>query len=100
MEQPISKGRVHSINVSNGGVPKLPIAEALIGPSGVAGDKHSDNDNHGGLDRALCLFSLERISKLQAEGHPIVPGAIGENITIQGVDWAMLAPGSRIHLGD
>ena len=37
---------------------------------------------HGGPERALCLFSLERILELQAEGHPIFPGAAGENITI------------------
>jgi hypothetical protein len=28
-------------------------------------------------DRAVCLFSLERIEALRSEGHSITPGAIG-----------------------
>jgi MOSC domain-containing protein YiiM len=50
--------------------------------------------------RALCLYSLEVIQSLQAEGHPIYPGSIGENVTIAGLVWARLAPGQRLALGD
>jgi MOSC domain-containing protein YiiM len=63
-------------------------------------DDHKFPDIHGGPERALCLFSLERILELQREGHPIFPGAAGENITLSGVDWANLEPGSRLTLGD
>jgi MOSC domain-containing protein YiiM len=92
-------GVVHRINLSSGGVPKLPVAEAEINHLGIVGDQHNDHD-HGGPDRALCLYSLERIVALQAEGHPIEPGTIGENITLAGLDSAELSPGDRLSLGD
>ena len=50
--------------------------------------------------RALCLFASERIEGLQAEGHPIEAGAIGENVTIRGLEWDDVVPGVMLKLGD
>ncbi len=91
---------IFSLQQSNGGVPKTPVREAEVGPLGMAGDKQNDTKNHGGPERALCLYSLEAILALQREGHPIYPGSVGENVTITGLDWAALQPGDRLHLGD
>jgi len=66
----------------------------------MIGDDHKFPDIHGGPERALCLFSLERILELQSEGHPIFPGAVGENVTISGLDWNEITPGQRLALGD
>ena len=93
-------GRIFQLNVSPGGVPKLAIREATVDELGMSGDQHRFPDIHGGPERALCLFSLERILELQAEGHPIFPGAVGENVTISGLDWSRLEPGIRLALGD
>lgn len=93
-------GRIFQLNTSAGGVPKLAVAEGLVNELGLAGDEHRFPDIHGGPDRALCLFSLERILELQAEGEPIFPGAVGENVTISGLDWAQLVPGVQLSLGD
>ena len=92
-------GAVHQLSISGGGVPKLPVPRAVVGPLGLAGDRHRDTQNHGGPQRALCLYSWERIRALHAEGHPIVPGAIGENVTIAGLDWDLVVPGARIRMG-
>jgi MOSC domain-containing protein YiiM len=92
--------RVFSINISGGGVPKHPVAEGVVGELGIAGDGHDDNVNHGGPDRALCLYSIERIRVLQAEGHPVAPGTMGENITVEGLDSANLKPGDRLAIGE
>ncbi|MDQ7028646.1 MAG: MOSC domain-containing protein [Ardenticatenia bacterium] len=43
---------------------------------------------------------MERIHALQAEGHPIFPGAIGENVTVEGIDWEAIKPGVYLRLGD
>lgn len=91
---------LHQISVSNGGLPKLPIPTARITKERVEGDRQKTPLIHGGPDRAVCLFSLELIEALQAEGHPIAPGSSGENLTLAGVDWAGLAPGRRIAVGD
>ena len=92
-------GRIVQISVSPGGVPKNAVPSATVTRSGLEGDAHRDLEHHGGPDRAVCLFSLERIQALQAEGHPVVPGALGENVTIEGVDWKDVVPGRRLELG-
>lgn len=92
-------GTVHQINVSPGGVPKRPISQALISSSGVEGDDQADKIHHGSPDQAVCLFSLEVIEGLQAEGHPIFPGAAGENLTLAGLDWSQVKPGAVLRVG-
>jgi MOSC domain-containing protein YiiM len=92
-------GYIHQLNYSGGGVPKLPVEEAQLTPAGLVGDRHRYRF-HGGPQRALCLYSLEVIQALQAEGHPIYPGSTGENVTVAGLAWAELAPGCRLALGD
>jgi MOSC domain-containing protein YiiM len=93
-------GHIFSLQVSNGGVPKLPIREAEIGELGLAGDKQRHTRFHGGPERAVCVFSLEEILRLQREGHPIYPGSTGENVTVAGIDWVALQPGACLALGD
>ena len=93
-------GRIVQISVSDGGVPKRSVAAARITELGVEGDRQAHTDIHGGPERAVCLFSMERIRDLQREGHAIAPGAVGENVTVEGVDWDAVQPNSRILLGD
>ena len=95
-----SAGRIESINTSRGGVPKQPVFEALVTPDGVDGDRQRDRRFHGGPDRAVVLFSLDVIRALQREGHLIAPGTTGENLTISGLDWATIAPGDVLTIGD
>ena len=100
MSVPRKRARIFQINVSHGGVPKLPVHAASVTPSGLEGDRQNDREHHGGPDKALCLYSLELILALQAEGHPIFSGSTGENLTLSGLDWAELVPGVRLSLGD
>ncbi len=90
---------LHQINVSSGGVPKLPVDRATIDSSGVVGDLQSDQDHHGGPDQALCLYSLEVIEALREEGHPIEPGSAGENLTFSGLPWSSIMQGQRLRIG-
>jgi MOSC domain-containing protein YiiM len=90
---------IASLNVSGGGVPKRPVARARITAAGMEGDRQRKLDIHGGPDRALCLWSLELIEALRAEGHPVSPGSAGENVTVSGVDWGRVVPGARLRLG-
>lgn len=93
-------GKVHQIAVSSGGVPKLPVTGPVdLHADGVAGDDQADRKHHGGPGKHVCLFSLEVIEALRAEGHPIYPGAAGENITVAGIDWNRIQPGQRLHIG-
>ena len=92
-------GRIFQINISNGGVPKRAVPSAYISINGLVGDLQRNLQVHGGPDRAVCIYSLERIQSLQAEGHPIYPGAIGENLTISGLDWPIVSLESRFVIG-
>jgi len=96
----IGIGHIYQINISRGGVPKLPVEQAEVTDLGLKGDEHNDWRDHGGPLRALCLYTLEQIQRLQAESHPIFPGLAGENITLQGIDQAALVPGLRLALGE
>ena len=92
--------RIVRISVSPGGVPKRPVPSARVTALGLEGDAQRDLEHHGGPERALCIFSQERIQALQAEGHPITPGSIGENLTIEGIDWNAVMPGTYLRLGE
>jgi MOSC domain-containing protein YiiM len=96
----MARGTVSSINVSNGGVPKTARLSAWIDTGGVEGDRQRDLRFHGGPDRAVCVYSLDLIEALRAEGHPIAPGTIGENLTLSGIEWSGVVPGARLEIGD
>jgi MOSC domain-containing protein YiiM/ribosomal protein S18 acetylase RimI-like enzyme len=94
-------GRVLQVNVSPGGVPKLPVAAARVGRDGLDGDAHHHDSVHGGPHRAVSLFASEAIERVRADGHEGVgPGAVGENLTTAGIELALLAVGARLAVGD
>ena len=96
-----ARASIAQISVSpQGGVPKRPVASAIVTELGVEGDTQGDRRHHGGPERALCLFALEHIRALRDEGHAIEPGSIGENLTVEGLDWERIVPGARLELGD
>lgn len=93
-------GLIASINLSGGGVPKRRVSDARVARLGLLGDAQNDTKNHGGPERAVCVYSLEKIRSLQSEGHPIEIGTAGENVTVEGLDWELVVPGTRLKLGD
>ena len=93
-------GTVASINLSGGGVPKKWVSGARVSRSGLIGDAQRHRKFHGGPERAVCIYSLELIRLLRIEGHPIDVGTVGENLTVEGIDWAHVVPGNRLVVGD
>jgi MOSC domain-containing protein YiiM len=81
-------------------VPKQPVSECLVGETGLEGDRQRDLRYHGGPERAVTLYSLERIEGLRREGHPIAAGTIGENLTVSGLDWSTMVPEARLKVGE
>lgn len=88
-------GIVVAVCVSPGGVPKRPVDRAEVTPDGLAGDGH-DHEKHRRPDRGVSIQDLELIEQLGAEGYPVGPGIMGENITVQGVNVQRLAVGDRL----
>lgn len=93
-------GQVTQVSVSpRGGVPKTAVPAARFTRDQVEGDRQRDLRFHGGPERAVCLFSQERIDALRAEGHPIAAGSTGENLTLRGLHWDEVTPGRRLRVG-
>jgi MOSC domain-containing protein YiiM len=93
------RGRVVSVNVSRGGVPKQPVGSAWVGTLGLEADGH-ESPVHGGERAAVCLYAVEALARVAADGHEAFPGAYGENLTLEGVDWGLLAAGDRLIVGE
>ena len=95
-------GVLYSLNISSGGVPKAAVKSANIKSDGLEGDfnRFRSEKGKGDLDRAVCIFSLERIEDLKKEGHPIDVGSTGENLTLRGVNWEDLEEGVRMEIGE
>jgi len=94
------KGTIAQLSVSPGGLPKRAVAGARVTRLGLEGDAQRDLEHHGGPERAVCLFPIEAIQGLVAEGHAVTPGALGENVTTEGLDWATVVPGVHLLLGE
>lgn len=95
----VAAGRVTGLFRSRGGVPKLLVDRAMVRATGMEGDAQANRRFHGGPMRALCLYAQERLDALAAEGHPVQPGQLGENVTIAGLDWAAVRPGVLLRIG-
>ena len=81
-------------------MPKLPVEQVHVGRLGLDGDAHHHDHVHGGPHRAVCLLALEAIERVQADGHAIEPGAVGENLTTVGIEIARLPVGAQLAIGD
>lgn len=93
------EGRVDQINVSNGGVPKVPVEMVEINHGGIVGDRQGSRQHHGRPWQALCLWSAEVIESFAAAGNPLRAGAAGENLTVRGLGWNTIRPGMHLRIG-
>jgi MOSC domain-containing protein YiiM len=93
-------GVLTQLNVSGGGMPKRPIAEAKVTRDGVEGDWQKNRKYHGGRNRAVCIYSEELYAWLRENGVEVGNGDIGENFTTRGIDLQKLSKGSRLRVGE
>ncbi len=96
---PLARGKILQVNISPGGLPKMPTARAKVGLLGISGDDHNDKKHHGGPRKALLLIAAEVVNELSHEGWPLYYGALGENLTTLGLDHKLWRPGQRFRAG-
>jgi MOSC domain-containing protein YiiM len=94
------QGRVIQVNVSPGGVPKLPLLEGRLSVDGFEGDSWRHPKFHGGPMQAVLLVSMEILDTLKAMGFRVFAGALGENLTTEGLRFEDLRLGDRLRAGD
>jgi MOSC domain-containing protein YiiM len=98
-------GPVGSIPHAGAAVPSA-IAKARVdgalelGPLGLAGDHVADTRNHGGVDKAICVYAASRYGAWAALlGRPLPRPAFGENLLVDGVDEEDVHVGDVVALG-
>lgn len=93
-------GVLAQLNVSQGGMPKTPVASARVTAHGVEGDRQRNLKVHGGPDRAVCIYSEELYEELRDAGVDLPAlGVVGENFTTRGLDLRKLARGDHLRVG-
>ena len=91
-------GSIASLHAGRG-LPKPAIASAEIDWGGVSGDVQRARKHHGRPWQALCIWSTDALSTLQADGHPIDAGYAGENICVAGIPAGAFRPGAQFIAG-
>jgi MOSC domain-containing protein YiiM len=93
------QGTIVQVAISPGGLPKHAISGGLVTTHGLQGDHQAHPGIHGGPRKAVLLASSEMINELIALGYPLFPGALGENLTVRGIDFRALRVGDMLRAG-
>jgi MOSC domain-containing protein YiiM len=90
-------GGVKAVCLSNEkGVAKKDIGSGeLVARHGLKGDAHA-----GDWHRQISLLSLQKIEAFRAKGADIAFGAFGENLVVDGIDFANLPLGTKFRCGE
>ena len=111
---PLVVSRAGTEAVVMSGIRKHPVSTLTrplgvqLRPLGVAGDEQADLSAHGGLDKAVYAYPAEhyawwnarRRAAAQPDAHRgLAFGAMGENLTIEGLDETELWVGDVLRIG-
>ena len=82
------------------GIRKAPVERGHVGALGLAGDVVADQENHGGLDQALYLYSSEDYAFWADDlGAAPEPGTFGENLTLSSFGAEPVRIGDSFRIG-
>jgi MOSC domain-containing protein YiiM len=93
------RARVIAVCISAGGVPKWPRQAGHVVEAGLTGDGHA-HEKHNRPDRALSFLDVEIIEQLCDEGFDLVPGTLGENLSVANLSVQQMRPGTLLSIGD
>jgi len=96
----VQRGKVVQVSTSPGGVPNRAVLEGVLREQGFDGDSWRHPKYHGGPNQAVLLISAEVLDDLAAMGFTVFPGALGENVTTEGLDYHHIRLGDVVHLGE
>lgn len=83
------------------GIFKSPVSDRrAVRALGIEGDGQADLAVHGGVDKAVYVYSQDSYDWWMDElGHALQPGEFGENITVTGFTDDTVRIGDRMRLG-
>ena len=83
------------------GIRKSPVGRGHVHALGLAGDVVADEENHGGPDQALYLYSSEDYAYWTPELDAApAPGTFGENLTLSSFGGEPVRIGDRFRIGE
>ncbi|QOJ13870.1 MAG: MOSC domain-containing protein [Planctomycetia bacterium] len=98
----LKRGRRYSTSIG-----RRPVeGRLLVTAEGVEGDRVSDNENHGGPDKAVCVYPHEHYTWLAerlgrgGDADSVGPAAAGENFTTLGLIEAEVQIGDVLAIGE
>lgn len=79
---------------------KSPVPQAMLRRENFDGDGQGDRENHGGPDKAVCVYPLDHYAHWEeALSCPLPPGAFGENLTVLGAVETAVRVGDVFRVG-
>ena len=83
------------------GIDKHPVSGPVaVGQMGLEGDGQADLVNHGGVDKAVYAYDRSDAGYWEKHlGRALPPGALGENLTVEGMASSVVRVGDRIRAG-
>ena len=86
--------------VHTGGA-KVPVQRSMLLTLGFDGDGQADRINHGGIDKAVCVYPFDHYAHWEkALGRQLEPGAFSENLTISGAIETEVCIGDVFGVGE
>ena len=80
---------------------KSPVPRAMLLFDGFEGDGQGDRRNHGGPDKAVCVYPSVHYPHWQRMlGRGLDPGAFSENLTVSGIREARVCVGDVFRAGE
>ena len=101
----VNAGRAEELRVGartvTTGIRKAPVGHGYAGALGLVGDVVADQENHGGVDQALYLYSVEDYAFWADDlGGVPEPGTFGENLTLSSFGAEPVRIGDRFRVGE
>ncbi len=79
---------------------KRPVSRAMLRYENFDGDGQGDQVNHGGPDKAVCVYPIDHYSHWERElGRELAPGSMSENLTVRGAVETEVCIGDVFRVG-
>ena len=80
---------------------KRPVPKAALRPLGFDGDGQADTVNHGGVDKAVCVYPFDHYAHWESVfERALEPGAFSENLTVSGAVETGVCIGDVFRVGE
>ena len=98
---------IHQINVKpisrdGVGLPKQRVEKCIVTFKGIKNDynNYRTSKKKNTPDMAIMILSMDVINQLKNEGWPVKPGDLGENLTLDNVNYNSLKPRNKYKIGN